>query len=134
MEVEQKDPQTYAIIGAAMEVHRVLGRGFLESVYSEALAAEFLLRNIPYLREAPLTVTYKQSALACRFRIDFLCFDRIIVEIKALQKLTAIEEAQVLNYLKVSGKSTALLLNFCGASLQHKRLVLSDELHLSRRQ
>lgn len=122
---KQGDPQTYAIIGAAMDVHRALGRGFLESVYREALTVELESRGIPFVREAPLSVTYKGQILPCQFRADFLCFNRIIVELKAVARLSAVEDAQVLNYLKVSGLEVGLLFNFAAPSLQHKRFVLS---------
>ena len=124
--MKQDDPQTYAIIGAAMEVHRQLGCGFLESVYQEALAVEMTLRGMDFRREAPLIISYKDAPLACNFRVDFLCFDDVIVELKAVQKLTALEDMQVLNYLKASGLRKALLLNFAGPSLQFKRLVLGE--------
>ena len=125
--MDQNDPQTYAIIGAAMEVHRALGCGFLEAVYSEAFAAELLLRQIPFRREAAITIAYKGNVLPCTFRVDFLCYDDIIVELKALTRLTSIEDAQVINYLKAFGPGKALLLNFGVTSLQHKRFVRSPE-------
>jgi GxxExxY protein len=84
---KMRDPQTYAIIGAAMEVHRVLGCGFLEPVYQEALAKEFLLRGIPFRREVELPVTYKGEVLALKYKPDFICYDQVIVELKALDKL-----------------------------------------------
>ena len=82
-----KDPQTYAIIGAAMEVHRELGHGFLEAVYQEALAAELTTRIIPFRREVPLEVKYKGQPLACTYKADFICFGEILVELKAIAKL-----------------------------------------------
>ena len=120
-----RDPQTYAIIGAAMEVHRVLGTGFLEAVYQEALAKEFGLRGIPFAREVDLVITYKNEPLACRFRADFICYDDIIVELKALSALGGIEEAQVINYLKATGLQRSLLINFGAPSLEYKRIVLN---------
>jgi len=114
---------TYAIIGAAMEVHRILGPGYLESVYEEALAHEFDLRRIPYERQAQLVVRYKEID-AGRFRADFLVDRRVVVELKALRGLTGSDEAQLLNYLRGTGYRVGLLLNFGASSLEHRRRVL----------
>ena len=121
--MEPKDPDTYAIIGAAMEVHRVLGCGFSESVYQEALAIELQLKSIPFRREVALEIQYKGQKLATAYRPDFICFDRVILELKALTRLGPIEDAQLMNYLKVSGTPVALLLNFGTRSLESKRMV-----------
>jgi GxxExxY protein len=118
-----EDSQTHVIIGAAIEVHRCLGPGFLELVYQEALAIKFANRLVPYIREAELRVIYKNQALPARFRVDFLCFGQVLVELKAVRILSGIEEAQALNYLRASGKSTALLFNFAGKSLVWRRFV-----------
>ena len=120
---EQRDDQTYEIIGAAMEVHRELGCGFLEAVYQNALAREFVLRGIPYQAEVELPVSYKGQVLRCGYRADFICFETVLVETKALARLTTIEQAQVLNYLKATGLQRSLLVNFGAPSLEYKRLV-----------
>ncbi len=90
MDAEAKDPQTHAIIGAAMEVHSTLGPGFLEPVYQEALAVEFADREIPFEREKELPVYYKEHRLACSYRADFKCYEDIIVELEALSSLSGI--------------------------------------------
>ena len=119
------DPETYAIIGAAMAVHGELGHGFLEPVYQAALEQEFLAQGIPFRREAEIPVLYRGTPLDVSYRADFVCFDRVIVELKALQKLSGVEESQVLNYLKATGLEKGLLINFGTPSLQQKRFVLS---------
>nr|MDA8249013.1 GxxExxY protein [Rhodospirillales bacterium] len=111
-DVGRRDEQTYAVIGAAMAVHRELGHGFLESVYYEALAKEFLLARIPFEREASFAIRYRGEVLNATFRVDFICFQSLIVEIKALHRLSGTEEAQVMNYLKASSLQRARLINF----------------------
>jgi GxxExxY protein len=121
--LRERDPKTYAVIGAAIEVHRQLGCGFLESIYQEALAIELGLRQIPFRREVRLPVAYKGEVLATSFCVDFICFDSVIVELKALAHLSGTEEAQLINYLKSTGHKVGLLLNFGTRSLIHRRLV-----------
>ena len=118
-----RDPRTYAIIGVAMEVQRELGPGFLEAVYHEALQVEFSQQQIPFLHEVDLPIFYKGCQLPTIYRADFICFGEVIVDIKALKALSGVEEAQVINYLKATGKTVALLLNFGAESLQYIRLV-----------
>ena len=120
----QRDQRTYKIIGAAMEVHRQLGCGFLEPVYQEAFALELRTREIPYSRELKFPVSYKGQRLQNHYRPDFICFDSVIVELKALSSLSSVEESQLINYLKVTGYHTGLLLNFGARSLQQRRFVL----------
>jgi GxxExxY protein len=121
----EKDPQSHAIIGAAMEVHRELGRGFLELVYQTALALEFQDRVIPFKAEVALPVRYKGRLLTCGYRADFVCFEDFLVEIKAIARLTTADDAQLLNELKATGYQRGLLLNFGSRSLEVKRLVRS---------
>ena len=121
----QSDPRTYAIIGAAMEVHRQLGCGFLEPVYQEALMIEFLKREIPFQREVKLPVFYKDVRLETTYKVDFICFDEVVIELKALAKFSGTEEAQIINYLKATNYEIGLLLNFGARSLEHRRFILS---------
>lgn len=120
----ESDPKTYAIIGAGLEVHRQLGCGFLEPVYQEALGIELANREIPFQAHQKIRVRYKHAILQSYYCPDFICFESVIVELKALSQLSSIEEAQVLNYLKVTGYHTALLLNFGTRSLEKRRFVL----------
>jgi len=122
MELIYKE-ESFEIIGAAMAVHRELGSGFLEAVYQEALAIEFDKRNIPFRKEQKLEINYKGIILSKHYEADFICFDKIIVEIKARSELTGIDESQVINYLKATGYELGILINFGLPSLVHKRLI-----------
>ena len=125
--VGERDSQTYAIIGAAMEIHRQLGHGFLEAVYQEAAVVEFPLKQIPFEREVSLPIKYKNKVLSTHYRADFVCYSEVIVEFESLARLSGVEEAQVLNYLKATGLKRELLINFGASSMQYKRLVWGYE-------
>ncbi|MBI9065268.1 MAG: GxxExxY protein [Marinilabiliaceae bacterium] len=114
--------ETYAIIGAAMEVHKELGNGFFENVYQEALEIELINRNIPFKREEKIHIQYKGQILKKHYIADFICYKNVIVELKALSELTSDHEAQLLNYLKVTGINIGLLINFGEKSLKYKRM------------
>ena len=119
------DPETYAIIGASMEAHRVLGHGFLEAVYQEALEHEFRLRNIPFSREQKINIQYKGCLLKKHYEADFICYDAIVLEIKAQDCLTGADEGQLINYLKATALKRGLLINFGAPSLEYRRMVLN---------
>ena len=116
--------EVYKIVGAAMQVHRELGCGFLEPVYQEALEILLKKEGMPYEREKRLPIYFMGELLNKEYFADFVCFSKIIVELKAVSQLTPVHEAQVLNYLKASGCKLGLLLNFGQASLVHRRIVL----------
>ena len=120
---DRRDDRTYQIIGAALEVHRHLGGGFLEVVYGDALELEFQERGIPYQREKELQIYYKDRVLPHYYKADFICFDSIVVELKAVENLTVESQAQVLNYLAATGCKVGLLLNFGRRCLEKKRFV-----------
>ncbi len=116
--------ECYNIIGCAMEVHKQLGNGFLEAVYQEALHYEFLKNNIPFQELKLLDVHYKDTVLKKQYIADFICYDRIIIELKVAKNLCDEHYSQVLNYLYVTKLNLGLLINFGGTSLQYKRIIL----------
>ena len=125
--MDERDPQTHAIIGAAMEVHTELGAGFLENVYQEALAREFALRGIPFAAEVDLRIHYKGERLNTFYRADFMCYGAVVVELKALKAISGVEESILLNYLKATGMERGLLLNFGAPRLEVKRMVFTPQ-------
>ena len=116
--------EAYDIVGAAMEVHRELGCGFSEKIYQESLAIEFTEVGIPFEREVTLHGIYKGQTLKTEFVPDFICFDNIIVELKAVKELDDFHRAQAINYAKVCGCKLALLINFGSTSLEYERFVI----------
>ena len=117
------EEETYLIIGAAMEVHKELGNGFLEAVYQEALENELQERGIPYKREVPLKIYYKNMPLNKYYIADFICYDKIIIELKALPCISKEHHGQILNYLTATRLKLGLIINFGKQSLEHKRIV-----------
>ena len=117
------ESETYRIIGAMMEVHKTLGCGFLEAVYQEALAIEFDLQKIPYVKEKKLLLFYKEVQMEKFYVADFLCYDKIVVEIKALSALISTHDSIMINYLNATKFKVGILGNFGEKSLKYKRLV-----------
>lgn len=118
--------ESYAINGAAMHVYNVLGHGFLEAVYQEALEIEFQKRGIPYEREKELKINYDGQELKQTYRADFVCYGKIIVELKAVQELDDAHRSQVHNYLHATGFKLGMLLNFgYSEELERDRIVYS---------
>ena len=115
------EEETYQIIGAAMKVHGILGPGFTEKVYQEALAIEFSERGIPFEREKEIHATYKGKVLEGTYIPDFICCDKIIVELKAVKELDDVHRSQAINYAKVAGFKLSLLINFGESSLVKER-------------
>jgi GxxExxY protein len=120
---------TETVIGSAIEVHRALGPGLLESAYVECLCRELSLRGLSFVRELPLPLEYKGIRLDCGYRIDLLVADRLVVEVKAVEKLIPVHEAQLLTYLRLGGWKIGLLINFNHPVLKQgiRRLVLGLE-------
>lgn len=115
--------ECYLIIGCAMETHKELGCGFLEAVYQEALSIVFQQNEIPFLQEVFLDINFRGQTLRKKYKADFVCFDNIIVEIKAVDNIISEHIAQVLNYLKATNNKVGLILNFGTHSLQYKRVI-----------
>ena len=115
----------FRIQGAVFEVNRVMGAGFLEAVYQECLAIELKARGIPFVASPKLTLAYKGARLQQYYCPDFICFDRVVVELKALNQFAPEHRAQVLNYLRASGLRVGLLVNFgCAPKARIERLIL----------
>ncbi len=121
-----RDELTYKVIGVAMEVHRNLGCGFTEKVYQDALEKELQIQKIPYEREVRMHVIYKNEELDSEYIPDFVCYDKIVVELKAVEELTDLHKAQTINYLHVSRMPVALLMNFGAESLEFQRYNARD--------
>ncbi len=121
-----KDPLTEQVIGLAIEVHKGLGPGLLESAYEECLCYELSENRLSFKRQVPLPVVYKPVKLDCGYRMDIVVENSLIIELKTVERIMPIHEAQLLTYLKLSGLRTALLLNFNSAVLKDgiKRIVL----------
>ena len=113
--------EVYRIVGAAMEVSNNLGCGFLEAVYQEVLGIEFSDAEIPFEAQKRIVITYKERVLSREYIADFICFQQIIVEIKALKRITEVEEAQLINYLRAAKLPVGLILNFGGTQMEWKR-------------
>jgi GxxExxY protein len=124
--MSERDPLTRAVIGAAIEVHRMLGPALLGSVYEECLCHELKLHSIPHQRQAPMPVVYKNLKLEHGYRIDILIPGRLVIEIKAVEAIAPVHEAQLLTYLRLTGIHTGLLLNFYVPVLKDgiKRMIL----------
>jgi GxxExxY protein len=119
--------ESYAIVGACMKVHRALGPGFLEAVYEEVVEKEFIVQNIPYKRQVKLDLYYEGVQLKKYYRADFVCYDSIIVELKAVTQIPSVLYAQLQNYLKCTNMELGMLINFGTPSLTYKRIVNSKK-------
>jgi GxxExxY protein len=121
-----RDPRTAEIIAAAIEVHRTLGPGLLESLYEECLCRELDLRHIPFRQQVPIAVEYKGLRSECGYRIDILVYEEVVIEVKAVEAVHPVHEAQLLTYMRLADKHVGLLINFCVPILKDgiKRRVL----------
>ena len=115
--------ESFAIIGACMKVHRSLGAGFLEAVYEEALEIEFQIQKIPFKKQVKLDLFYDNKKLKKQYRADFVCYEVIILELKAVSQIPVAFYAQLRNYLKCSNMELGMLINFGTPSLSYKRLI-----------
>jgi GxxExxY protein len=120
---QARDPETDAVIGCAMRVHRELGPGFYEQVYKEAMKVEFSREGIAFRTEVDLPIYYSGVLLPCMYRADFICFERLLLETKAIRELTNGNRAQTIHYLMATRFERGLLLNFGAASLEYERLI-----------
>lgn len=127
MDSKERVPQTSVVLGAAFEVHKLLGYGFLENVYRKALCEELRLRSTPYKQEVHLPVFYKGVELNCNYRADLIVYEKLLVECKSQAGLTPYDDAQVLHYLHSTALEKALLINFGRERLQFKRFILTEE-------
>ncbi len=119
------EKETYAILGACVEVYKDKGCGFLEAVYQESLEIEFELQNLPAKSSVPISLTYKGRTLSKTYEADFICFDKVLVELKAVSKLADEHRAQVQNYLHATGLRVGLLVNFGHfPKVEHERYAL----------
>ncbi len=118
-----RDPRTFELIGAALEVHHELGGGFLEAVYQSALEIELGLRGVPFVAQPKVTLSYKGTRLRTHYIPDFVAFGSVIVEIKAQRCLTVVDDAQIINTLRATGMLVGTLINFGEPSLRFKRFV-----------
>jgi GxxExxY protein len=117
--------EVFRIVGAAIEVHKELGSGFLEAVYQEALELELTQRSIPFCAQAELNINYKGTRLQKKYCADVVCFEKIVIELKSVQKIGSVEEAQLVNYLKVTGLKVGIIINFGSyGKLEWKRFVV----------
>ena len=115
--------ESFAIIGACMKVHRSLGAGFLEAIYEEALEKEFHIQKIPFKRQVKLSLYYEQQLMKKQFRADFVCYDTIVIEIKAVSQIPITFYTQLTNYLKCTNQELGMLINFGTPSLTYKRMI-----------
>jgi GxxExxY protein len=117
--------ESYKIMGACFEAYRCMGPGFLEAVYQERLEIEFLERRIPFASQHQLALMYKGRTLQQLYKADFLCYDKIVVEVKAVSQIINDHRAQAIHYLRATGTRLGILVNFCATpELEHERLVV----------